>query len=293
MKLFGSDTSLALAMRSGDVDVAPIVAAPASFRSSSGADVVTRSTCATSLFSMPTQRKPWNDIHVRRAVAYAFDKEALLKATSGANVQALDYLIAPSLLEGLGSAEDADKALKTVPTYEHDLKKAKEELAKSPTPTGFTDAMVSTNEQATLRVSQAIAAQLKAIGINLKIKAVTVTEQVPIILGDPDKRPVMWTPTGACSPDPSWDNLFLADGPLNEANWHPKDVDALVTSGLTTQDGKERLKIYTQIEQRVAEDVPYVPLFLEGTSYASKAYDWLGFGSFWQSTRWALNLKPR
>jgi peptide/nickel transport system substrate-binding protein len=153
--------------------------------------------------------------------------------------------------------------------------------------------MVSVNDQATLRVSQAIAAQLKAIGINLKIKAVTPTEQIPIIIGDPKKRPVMWTPTGACSPDPSWDDLFIANGALNEANWHPKDVDDLVANGLLTQDPKKRLEIYASIQKRVAEDVPYVPLFLEGTSYASNKYDWLGFGSFWQSTRWALNLKPR
>lgn len=294
VKLFSSDTSLELAMRAGQVDIAPMVTQPNSFESASGVSVTTAPTCATTILSMPTQTAPWDDVHVRRAVAYALDKTSLLKATGGANTGTLDTLFSPTILSYIGSPSAVDAALKSVPTYSYDVAKAKQELAQSSRPTGFSATLITSNDQLSQHVDQVIGQQLKKIGIDIDIQVMEAAAWHALIYGPADKRPLTFTQTGACVPDPSWDGIFLgSNGRINIANWQPASVDTLLAQGLATDDPDKRLPIYTEILKQLAADVPYVPLFQEGTSFASDKYDWPGFGAFWQSNCWGLYLKPR
>lgn len=299
IKSFADENSMALALRAGEIDFTPVVNAPKGFDAAAGGGTTTTvATCATALMGMPTQTAPWDDVHVRRAVAYAIDREEIVAATQGASGGPLTTLISPILLRQLGSEEEVQDALDSLPSYPHDLEKAKEEMAKSKVPDGFTYEFLTTS--ATAAVAQVIAAQLKEIGIDLAINSVGSAEFSSRLVGPPGQRPLTFIETGACSPDPSWDDLFLGTLPdgetpktLNFANYTPPEIDELQHEGLTTLDPKKRLKIYTKILDHVRTDVPYVPLYAEGATYASKEYDLVDFGSFWVNQPWALNLVPK
>ncbi len=296
VKLYSSDTSLQFAMRSGEVDLAPSVQIPQPFKATSGVEVTTVPSCGTSLIGMPTQTAPFNDIHVRRAVAYAINRKDIMAATGGAAAAPIDTLYAPLILKALASASgiDVDTALKSVPTYAYDVDKAKQELAQSAYPKGFTATLAAPSDQNVLKIDQVIAAQLQKVGITVKLQPITSLAYGQLLTGPEDKRPFTFSSTGACTPDPSWDDsLFLGGNLLDVANYQPADVNKLVADGLKTQDPKQRMQTYIAILKRLAEDVPYVPLYAEAYSYASNKYDWVGFSAFWTSTRWALNLKPR
>jgi peptide/nickel transport system substrate-binding protein len=184
--------------------------------------------------------------------------------------------------------------MKSVPTYPFSLAKAKAELAKSAYPKGFSTSMTEANDPTTLNVSQVIAAQLGKIGIKVQVNALSTSAYFGVILGPVDKRPFMYIDTGACQPDPSWEpNLFLGTGQiLNEANWQPAAVDALLQDGKTNLEPLARLKTYVAINKAVNTDVPYVPLYLDGASYSSNKYTWAGYGPYWLDEPWALFLKP-
>jgi peptide/nickel transport system substrate-binding protein len=296
VQLFRDDNSMALALRAGEIDLAPVVNGPEGFDAAAGGGTTTTAPiCATALLSMPTQTEPWDDVHVRRAVAYALNREEIIAATQGRATEPLDTLISPILLQSLATEDEVEAALDTVPTYPHDLDKAEEEMALSTVPDGFSFTMKIPNANAA--VAQVIAAQLEEIGIELEIETMGDTAWYGEIGGPPDDRPLTWTESGTCTPDPSWDSIFLgSDGleaGLNIANYAPAEIDRLLTDGLTTQDPKQRLEIYTAILQRLAEDVPYVPLYAEGTTYASSTYDIVDYGSYWVNSPWALNVKPR
>ena len=108
-----------------------------------------------------------------------------------------------------------------------------------------------------------------------------------------------YSETGACTPDPSWNDLWLGSAPeggpstLNFANFTPPRIDELQDEGLATIDPSERLDIYTEILDIVGTEVPYVPLYAEGNTYASQDYELRDFGAFWSNTPWALNLVPK
>ncbi|WP_419999954.1 ABC transporter substrate-binding protein [Streptomyces boninensis] len=294
VKSYANDNSMALALRSGEIDLSPGVGSPKAFNSTAGKNIVTTvATCATTFFSMPTTKQPWDDVHVRRAAAYAINRKDVIASTQGRAGAPLNTLIAPELMRPLGSKEEVGKALDSIPVYEHSIAKAKAELKKSKVPNGFSGTyVIATSTAAT---GEVIVDQLKKIGIKLKLESVADSAFTARLTGGPDTRPVTSSETGACSPDPSWDSIFLgkanaAKGGLNIANYTPPEVDKLLADGLKTQEPKQRLQIYTDLLKRLGKDVPYVPLYAEGNHYASAKYDIAGYDSYWMNGPWALNV---
>ncbi|MEG8279813.1 ABC transporter substrate-binding protein [Streptomyces sp. AHA2] len=291
---YTEDNSLALALRSGEIDISPSIGAPKGFDATAGKNTVTTvPTCATALMSMPTQTAPWDDVHVRRAVAYAVDRDSVIASTQGRAGAPQRTLISPLVMRTLGSKEQVDKALDSVPGYDHDLGKAKAELSKSKVPHGFSGTFVTS--QSAAAPAQVIADQLKKIGVKLKIRSMNDTAWAAAVTGPADKRPVTAFETGACLPDPSFSSVYLGKantvpGGLNTANYTPPGIDRMIAAGRTTQDPGKRLKIYTALQKRVGEDVPYVPLYAEGAHYASVKYGIAGFDGYTLNMPWALNV---
>jgi peptide/nickel transport system substrate-binding protein len=233
-------------------------------------------------------RAPWDEVEVRKAVAHAINREDLIAATQGRAGDPLDYLISPIMLAPLGSEDEVEDALASVPTYEFDVEKAREALAESSVPDGFEGEILTTATYAA--VTEVIAAQLGEVGIDLSIRSVSDEEYNAALFGPAEERPLTFTETGACSPDPSWDAIWLGDSVLNIASWTPGDIEDLLAEGVSSQDPADRLDVYTQILTRLGEEVPYVPVYEEGATYASMEYGMADFGSFWMNGPWALNL---
>jgi len=74
MLFYSNETSLALAFRAGEVDLTPYVGSPNSFKATSGATLLSTPSCHIGFFGMNTTQPGWNDVHVRRAVAYALNR---------------------------------------------------------------------------------------------------------------------------------------------------------------------------------------------------------------------------
>ncbi|MEV0618742.1 ABC transporter substrate-binding protein [Nonomuraea sp. NPDC050404] len=296
VKSFADDNSMALALRAGEIDLAPTVGGPTGFDAAAGGGTVTTvGTCATSLLSLPLQQAPWNDVHVRRAVAHAIKREDIVAATQGRAGGPESTLMSPLLLRTLGSEKEVKAALEEVETYPYDLKAAKAELARSSVPGGFRFTFKTI--AASAPIAQVIAAQLKQIGIDLEIKVLTETAWYAELGGQ--NKPLTYFETGPCVPDPSWAALFLSTDKtgapvgLNFAGYTKPEMKKLLADGLLEQDPQERLAIYAKVLEHLGEDVPYVPLYAEGNTYASIDYDLVEFGSFWSNMPWVLNVIPK
>ncbi len=103
VKFFSDETTEALAMRAGEIDIA-FPADGEAFTSTSGVKAVPWPYPNNiGYFGMNTMQKPWSDIHVRRAVAYVLNRAAIITANGGpTSGTPVDTFIPPQALMTLG-----------------------------------------------------------------------------------------------------------------------------------------------------------------------------------------------
>jgi peptide/nickel transport system substrate-binding protein len=297
-KFFATETSEALAMRAGEIDVA-FPQDGLAFKTTSGASLESWLDNNVGYFGMNIKQAPWNDVHVRRAVAYALNRANIIAANGGPGSATPVYAFLPAIdLRTIGSQSQVSVLLNSIPRYSFDLGKARREMAESAYPHGFTASMNTIQYGSFTNMDQVVAAELQKIGIALKISVIPLAKWVAQVYG-PKTFGLMFTTCHSSSIDPSGMSAYLLgsaaipSGGLNFANYDPPSVDSLLAAGVTTASPAQRLDIYGQTLKDVAVDVPYVPLY---QSYAYLALSSkvtlppLGNDSF--ETPWALNVRP-
>jgi peptide/nickel transport system substrate-binding protein len=107
------------------------------------------------------QRKPFQDVHVRRAISLAINRAALVKAVLFGNGKPANSLFPPQVPYYQAAT----------PGLQYNLAQAKQEMAKSSVPQGFsTTILVSSGFSDYLTIATILQSELKPLGINLKIQ---------------------------------------------------------------------------------------------------------------------------
>jgi peptide/nickel transport system substrate-binding protein len=300
IKVFQDEQSEALAMRAGDIDLAFPLNGPA-FGSAAGSSVkmLTAVGCGQYFLALNAHVAPFTDPHVRRAVQYAINRKDVLAAASNQGI--LSQTIIPiGLMRLLGTKKQVNKAMKSVPMYPFDLAKAKAELAQSAYPNGFATSVDTIAFGVYTNMAQVIAADLKTIGINLKVNVVPIGTWSAELYGATKNYAVALTGNGCLVPDASFSASYLLGTNKgvptygNTANYYPADLISLVHQGVEEQNQAKRLQIYTKILQKVGSAAPYVVLstFVQYTALSDK-FSWPGYGPFpWAYGAWGLYIKP-
>ncbi|HEX6523868.1 MAG TPA: ABC transporter substrate-binding protein [Streptosporangiaceae bacterium] len=301
IKLFADETSLELAMRAGEVDLDPYILDTKSFAAASGAKILSSPSCSLGVFSMNTQAGPWTDVHVRRAAAYALNRPDIIAAAAGSNSPIYSYIPAQALQE-IASPSQVSQLFGSINLYPYNLAKARQELAASAYPHGFSTTLYEYNYGSSVNISETIAAEPQKIGINAHVKvASTLTAWQAVMTGPAASRPTEFS-TGWCAgPDLSSYGFSLGSwnakqGEWNTADYAPSAVDGLLTAGLATSDPAKRFAVYSQLVQKLQSDLPYIGLYLEDTSIAlSSKFTVPGFAQhywYFNSNDYALAIKP-
>jgi peptide/nickel transport system substrate-binding protein len=250
---------------------------------------------------MNTKAGPWSDIHVRRAAAYALSRPDIIAAAAGANSPIYTYIPGQALQE-IASPAAVGQLLGSVNLYQYNLAKARQELAQSGYPHGFSTTLYEYNYGSSVNISETIAAELQKIGIDAHVKvAPTLTAWQAVMTGPVASRPTEFS-TGWCTgPDVSAYGFSLGSwnaqpGQWNTADYAPPEVDKLLNAGIATSDPAKRFAVYSRLVQRLQSDLPYVGLYLEDTSIAlSGKFTVPGFTQhYWQfsDNAYALDVKP-
>lgn len=211
--------------------------------------------------AMNQEREPFADVHVRRAIAHAIDREALVDAVLFGHGTPANSLLTPG-------TPYYDKNVKG-PTY--DVKKAKEELAKSSKPDGFSTTMlISSGNTKQASNAQIIQAELKEIGIDMKITPLDPTAARKAVHDmEYDMTLTGWTMD---IPDPDQWTTFAVD-PAGGANsdftgYNNADVIALNNEAKVESDPKKRAELYSKLQQQTSDDAFLAYLFYSPYGYA-------------------------
>jgi peptide/nickel transport system substrate-binding protein len=300
---FNDETSMALAFRAGQIDLAFPDNAQA-WKATSGSNVIAVPSANSGVLIVPTKTAPWSDIHVRRAIAYAVNKKALLTAFNGGYGKQSNTFIPAALLRALGTRAQVDALVKSLPAYPQSLTKAREEMAKSAYPNGFNTSFLVLNSPAYVNMAQAVAAELKPLGITVDISPLGDAAFNAEATGDKSKTRLYVGAAGCVGPDPGqcYDYFLgsknIAPGGWNMANYAPPAVDDLIKEGFATTNPIKRLAVYRKLLRRLNTDLPYIPLFVYSSNLALSSKftwpTWKDLNGFWYDAGAVTNLiKPR
>ncbi len=219
--------------------------------------------------NMNMLQKPFDNPKVRQAINYAINKQALAKV-------AFNGYAIPS--EGVVPA-GVDYAVKLGP-WPYDPQKARELLKEAGYPNGFETTLWSAyNHTTAQKVIQFVQQQLAQVGIKAQVQALEAGQRVEKVEShqDPATAPVRMYYTGWSSStgEADWAIRPLLAGDktppfMYNISYYKNDtVDADIIKALNTTDRAEKTRLYTEIQNEVWKDAPWVFLVTEKLLYAT------------------------
>jgi dipeptide transport system substrate-binding protein len=208
--------------------------------------------------AMNTEKPPFNNVLVRRAIAHALNRQAYVDAIFDGNAKPAINPYPPAQW----SYTDH------VRTYPYDPAKARALLAEAGYSTGFSATLwtlpVSRPYNPNGRtMGEMMQADLARVGI--KVELVTydwATYLNRIRRGEHDMAQLGWSGDNG-DPDNFLYTLFSCDAVAhgsNNARYCRRDFNRLITDARATSDVKVRSALYRQALAMLAEDEPVVPL---------------------------------
>ena len=188
-------------------------------------------------YSLDVEDPPFDDIHVRRALAYATDKAGMVKAVLRGYGQPAPTMPPPQQWGDLMSQAKVQAFYASLPHYTYNLAKAKAQLAASAYPKGFTASVSFPDAHPELGKALLVLAQdLKPLGITLNVKQIPISQWLNTLYTHPTPMGMQvgnWT---VDYPDPA-DALSLiypsanaTKNSFNTANYKNAKMDALIAA---------------------------------------------------------------
>jgi len=256
-KLIQDDSQAINQLKTGEVQGIESVALENAAELAKGgtAKVLTNGSWITEQLFFNTLDKYFSDVHVRRALALSIDRAGLTKAVTFGYAEVARALLPPAI---------PYHANATVKALDFDLDKAKAELAQSKFPKGFSSKLLIASGSGTrAQEAQIIQAAAKTIGIDLAIEVVELAAFRQRFFAYDFSA--MINSGQADSPEANSILAFQTDPQgFSKSYWthYTNDkVTSLLYAGQGTPDGEKRASIYAELQQILADEVPYVPLY--------------------------------
>jgi peptide/nickel transport system substrate-binding protein len=194
-------------------------------------------------------RKPWNDVRVRQAIAYAIDRDAIVTATSYGTA-ADNQLAIPK-----GNFWYTDYS-----RYHYDIDAAKRLLAEANASPQNLDMLVTNEYPETVTAAQIIADNLAPLDITVNIRTVDfatwLDEQNS---GHFDMLMMGWL--GNIDPDDFYYAQHHTDGTSNAQKFSNPQVDRLLDAGRVETNQDARAEIYRKAATIIADECSYIYLY--------------------------------
>lgn len=209
-----------------------------------------------------TTKKPLNDHRIRKAILYALDREAFIRA-SGKLVTEGVYSPVPQQLMpgGIG-----DQEIKTLGLdYAVDITKARRMLAEAGFPDGFSLKAICSEKRSYRFVYGLLARQLEEIGVHCRVEVVPHAEMHRRIRADESDIVVY----GAFRPnaDAYLTQFFHSDsivmaGRTPDANFsHYAGADALIEAARAETAPESQIRLWVHAQIKILSDAVAYPLF--------------------------------
>lgn len=215
-----------------------------------------------------TQKKPFDNLLVRKALNYAVDKQAIIDAVFKGSGQVADSLL-PADIAGYNNK---------LPHYDYNPQKARELLKQAGFEQGFSTDIWSLPiprpyNPNSRRIAEMIQSDWQKVGVKTKI----VSWEFGQYLAGMRKGDHSTALYGWISDNGDADNFARmllscekANNGSNIARWCNKEYDQLVSSAVKESNPQKRVALYQQAQTIFADQAPWIPLSTGKIFYATR-----------------------
>jgi len=251
-------------LKTGEVDI--IMAIPPNNLKELQSDPNIKTTAKTGVMlymGLDTFNPPLDNVKVRQAINYALDVESIT-----------ENILLGTAKPMAGPVFDVTKGFDpTIKPYPYDVEKAKQLLKEAGYENGFKLRLATPPQGVegttnTLEVAQAIAAQLKEVGIEVELEITDPATQFERYKNR-EFQSYLFTWDTQVEPDRYLYSLFDSDA--RGYYYKNPEVDKLLRKGRATMDQNEREKIYKELHRMLYEDAPWGFLYVQEAYYGYRS----------------------
>ncbi|MEZ5763992.1 MAG: ABC transporter substrate-binding protein [Xanthobacteraceae bacterium] len=209
------------------------------------AQVLNRATSRTLFIQFNMKAPDVSDVRVRQALAYATDRETYNKAIN----RGLYKIANTPFGSGLAPHEQVDN----YPAF--DLAKARKLVADYGKPIRIK--LVISSAPSSVLAGQAFQQMWKKAGIEAELVPTEAAQAIRNAFAR-DYQAMLFRWAGGTDPDKNVYQFFHSQGAVNLVQFSDPEMDKLLEAGRATTDKAERLKIYRQVNNILARQVPYL-----------------------------------
>jgi peptide/nickel transport system substrate-binding protein len=259
-----NDNTRELQLKGGQaqIDQTPAWSTVASLKSTPNVNMFLFPSTQTNYMSFNENVKPFQDVHVRRAISLAINREALVKAVLFGNGKPANSLFPPQV----------PFYQKSTPGLQFNVAQAKQEMAKSSVPHGFTTTLlIASGNSDYLTISTIVQSELKPLGIKVKIQQLDPnTENTDTQSLKYDMNLTLWTMD---IPDPDELATFAVDPSSGAKSFftdynNPAVIKATHQAEVTT-NAAQRQAFYNTVQTGAANDAFMAFLYYSPYPYAT------------------------
>lgn len=208
--------------------------------------------------------EPLSDVRVRQALNYAVNRQAIVQALQRGYGTLIGQPIPHSLY--LGHNPDVEP-------YPYDPERARELLAEAGYPDGFSIELLTTPRYLTSEEAQAVAADLAAVGVDVRIAEVEYGQFVTRLTQEHSQSPLYSLSIQGTQGIDAYEIYSVAIASTGTFNWNKyqnEEIDALATLMAGEFDDEARAELARQAAQLAHDDPPWIYLWNNSSIYGLK-----------------------
>lgn len=287
-RVIPEEASLLAGVKSGNLSLATINdgAIIRQAKGDSSVVVMSKPGMNVRVFSFNNQRKPFDDIRVRQAIALALDRSEILTmaeygmgaATGPVPISAKEWAIPPADL----------------PLAKTDYAKAKALLAEAGYPNGFKfDIVCASTYEGGLAVAQVVQSELKNIGLTANLDVVEWGNYIDRWVKR-DFGTMIELRGGSSEPDRFLYRSLHSTGGVNNFMFKDAEIDRLLELGRVQTVPAERKATYDSVQRILSEKAPLIFLYSPNENQVLnpkvEGFKQIGNGSLYYITHAKVNL---
>jgi peptide/nickel transport system substrate-binding protein len=250
IKIIADQSTAALALEKGEIDYIfdgdPVI--EKTLKNAANVQIVSAPQNSFNFITMNCSKPPFDNVDLRKAVAYAINKEDIVIIAKEGNAKPTGYFVLETME---GHVED-------VFSPEQDLEKAKEYLEKAGYKDGLTVTFISYDDESA-RTGAVIQDELSQIGITVEIQAMEFGAYVDKLFDADYEFGII----GLMSlTDPGYIYNFIhSESGMSIFHYATPELDKLLDDGKKELDEAKRNAIYKEMQEILRDEQVFVPLY--------------------------------